>query len=106
MEQGPINSFLERIKVEGRSSPAGQHWAAFHALLSGCSQPTPAGKPPPPLILAAAGESGDSKHRRLGEQLRWAEANGVLTDALQFLNDLKPDQWNSGSAESWNRSLY
>jgi very-short-patch-repair endonuclease len=101
-----ITSFLEKIKSEGRSSPAGQHWMAFHELLCRHATRIGAGRPPVPFILAASGESDSSKHKRLGEQLRWAQANGTLTEALEFLRGLRSDQWNRGIAENWNRSSY
>jgi len=106
MDDALINSFLERIKSEGRSSPAGQHWLAFHELLCQRSAKAGAGRPPVPLILAASGESNSSKHQRLEEQLRWAHANGVLAEAIEFLNGLPPEQWNLGTAENWHRSSY
>lgn len=106
MDKGQVDSFLERLKSNGYSSPAGQHWAAFYDLLAQHAQRTGVSRPFAPLILAASGESDSSKHYRLAEQLRWAEANGVLADALRFLTALQPNQWNQGSAESWHRSSY
>jgi len=106
MRESLINNFLERIKTEGRSSPAGQHWATFHDLLCSHARRVGAKRPPVPLILAALGAADRSKHQRLAEQLRWAQANGVLTEALQFLGNLPPDQWNQGTAENWHRSAY
>lgn len=101
-----IDDFLERIKTEERSSPEGQHWLAFHDLLCRHARRVGAERPPVPLILAASGESDNSKHRRLAEQLRWAQANGFLSEALGFLSDLQPNQWNLGTAENWYRSSY
>ena len=106
MDDALMNEFLERIKAEGRSSPAGQHWMAFHDLLCHHARAVGANRPPMPLILAASGEADNTKHQRLAEQLRWAQANGALTEALQFLNELPPDRWNQGTAESWYRSSY
>jgi len=106
MDDALIDDFLERIKTEGRSSPAGMHWMAFYELLCSHAGAVGANRPPMPLILAASGEADSTKHRRLGEQLRWAQANGALTEALQFLSDLAPDRWNRGTAENWYRSAY
>ena len=106
MDETLIDDFLERIKTEGRSSPAGMHWMAFHELLSHHAGQAGTERPPMPLILAASGEADSTKHRRLGEQLHWALEHGVLVEALQFLNALQPDQWNWGTAESWHRSSY
>ena len=106
MDEALIGKFLERIKTEGRSSPAGQHWAAFHDLLCRHAHRVGAERPPVPLILAASGVASSSKHQRLSAQLHWAQVNGVLTEALQFLADLQPDQWNMGAAENWHCSDY
>jgi hypothetical protein len=106
MDDASIDNFLGRIKAEDRSSPAGQHWAAFHELLCSHARRLDVRRPPMPLILAASGESDSSKYRRLAEQLHWAQANGVLAEALRFLTDLAPDQWNEGSTENWHRTFY
>lgn len=106
MEEELINEFLERIKAEGRSSPAGQHWLAFHELLCNHARAFGSNRPPVPLILAASGEANSTKHERLAEQLRWAQSNGALREALQFLTELSPDRWNRGTAEDWYRSSY
>ncbi len=106
MDDQAITDFLEQIRAEGRSSPAGQHWMAFHEMLCRQAVRTGAGRPPVPFILAASGESDSSKLRRLGEQLRWAQDNGTLEEALEFLRGLRPDQWNSGTAENLHRSSY
>lgn len=106
MDEQSITSLLEQIKAEGRSSPAGQHWMAFHEVLRRHAARIGVSPPPVPFILAASGESDSSKHKRLEEQLRWAHANGALTEALEFLRGLRPDQWNSGTAENWHRSSY
>jgi hypothetical protein len=106
MDNALIDEFLDRIKAEGCSSPAGMHWMAFYELLSGHAGRVGAGRPPMPLILAASGEADSTKHRRLGDQLRWALEHGVLAEALQFLNALCPDEWNRRTAENWHRSYY
>src|SRR6266702_1005740 len=105
-EEHLISTFLEQIKSEGRSTPAGQHWNVFHELLCRHAARIGVGRPPVPFILAASGESDSSKHRRLGEQLRWAQVNGSLKEALEFLRGLRPDQWNRGTVENWDRSSY
>jgi hypothetical protein len=104
MDGEPISDLLERLRNEGRSSPSGRHWAAFHDLLCRHARAAGVPRPPMPLILAASGESDNSKHQRLGDQLRWAEAHGVLPEALRLLANLQPDQWNEGNTENWYRS--
>jgi hypothetical protein len=106
MQDVRINALLERAKAEGRSSPSGLSWAQFHELLCSHMRSAEGMKPPMPLILAASGESNSVKHQRLAEQLHWAQANGCLAESLQFLNDLEPEQWNQGRAESWSQSNY
>ena len=106
MDERLVNRFLERIRTEGRSSPTGQQWAAFHDLLCRHALRVGVERPPVPLILAASGEASSSKHQRLSAQLHWAQVNGVLTEALQFLADLQQDQWNHCAAQNWHRSDY
>lgn len=101
-----VKEFLDRIRQEGRSSPAGMYWDDFYNLLRRRAEAVGVAKPPVPLILAAAGESDSSKHRRLADQLAWAEANGVLPEALTFLAALSAEKWNHSSAEDWDRSSY
>jgi hypothetical protein len=105
-DEPQIEEFLLRIKSEFRSSPAGIYWNDFYKILCRRAPTSGMGKPPVPLILAASDESNSAKHYRLGEQLRWAQANGVLEQAFQFLGSLKPDQWNHCTPEKWNESSY
>jgi len=100
-----IEASLEALKEQGRSSPAGLHWQRFHKLLL-AHRLQGQGEPPVPFILAAAGESDASKHRRLGDQLRWAEQNGCLAEALRFLAQLRPEDWNVGSLAAWHQDNY
>ena len=106
MDEPTIEQFLSRIRAEGRSSPAGQYWAAFHKLLSSRVGRTGGRRPPMPLILAASGESNAAKHARLAEQLQWAHANGGLAEAMEFLETLEADKWNEGGAETWHQESY
>lgn len=96
---------LSVLRNQGHSSPSGGEWEAFHAFLRDKTRPGQ-GPPPVPLILAAAGESNASKHRRLGEQLEWALKNGCLSDALAFLGAIPISDWNSDSPETWHRESY
>jgi len=100
-----IESFLEKIKKQGRSSPAGMCWNDFFIFLKKFKQPDDT-DPPVPLILAASGESDASKHFRLSNQLYWAFDHGCLDEALAFIKNLNPDKWNLGSIEEWNNSSY
>jgi hypothetical protein len=101
-----IDEFLKTIKSDGRSSPAGRHWDDFHKLLCQLAAQGKTARPPLPLILAASGESDGTKHERLGEQLKWAKANGLLAAALEFLQKLDSSNWNHGTAKDWDQSSY
>jgi hypothetical protein len=81
-----IDQFLSDLKAGGRSSPAGDYWQRFYKLLQ-TKIKAGHGNPPVPMILAASGESDDSKHRRLASQLQWALENGCLEAALKYLQD-------------------
>jgi hypothetical protein len=100
-----IGAFLGALKEQGRSSPAGMHWQRFYEFLL-AKRRQDQGKPPVPLILAASGESDASKHRRLGDQLHWAEANGCLNEALRCLTDMPAEDWNTCPLAQWNQDSY
>jgi len=100
-----IEVFLGSLKEQGRSSPAGMHWQRFYEFLQ-AKRRQDQGKPPVPLILAASGESDASKHRRLGDQLHWAEANGCLNEALRCLTDMPSEDWNTYPLAQWNQDSY
>ncbi len=100
-----IEQFLNTVKVDGRSSPAGMHWHMFYDFLQAKAQMSQA-KPPVPLILAASGESDGSKHRRLASQLEWALENNCLDDAIRYLEAMPEDQWNIGTLEQWEQDHY
>ena len=63
-------------------------------------------KLPVPLILAASGESDRSKHQRLSDQLDWAIANGCFDEAIEFLENLDENKWNSDPAKAGEREFY
>jgi hypothetical protein len=103
MTETRIISFLDTLKSEGKSSPS--DWDRFYQFLAAKKMPNQ--KPPPvPFILAASGESDASKHRRLGDQLRWAAANNCLDDAIRYLEQVPIEQWNSSQAKDWERDSY
>ena len=100
-----INQFLSDLKAGGRSSPAGDYWQRFYKLLQAKTK-AGHGNPPVPMILAASGESDDSKHRRLSSQLQWALENGCLDDALDYLQGVPAEHWNSSTSERWDEDSY
>ncbi|HOO50073.1 MAG TPA: hypothetical protein PLK94_02175, partial [Alphaproteobacteria bacterium] len=96
-----IEFFLNEIKGEGKSSPAGMYWNDFFLFLKkhkSHNEPDP----PVPLILAASGESDASKHFRLSEQLYWAADHNCLDEAIKFLKNISSEKWNKGALEDWN----
>ena len=105
MNDAEIANYLENLRREGRSSPIGKEWDAFGRHLKERG-PQDAPRIPPPLILAASGESNESKHQRLREQLQWAATYGLLEEAFVFLQGLRTDEWNHGRQDSWDQSSY
>jgi len=105
-EDTQIAEFLQTIKSQGHSSPAGRYWDDFYKLLCQLAAQSNSTLPPIPLILAASGESDEAKHGRLREQLRWAKANGHLVAALALLQKLDSSNWNHGIAKDWDQSSY
>lgn len=100
-----IEAFLATLKAERRSSPNGMYWNEFYQFLKAkkmAGQPDP----PVPLILAAAGESNARKHERLSEQLRWASENGLLDNAIQYLQDIPIQNWSVASPSAWEATNY
>ncbi|SRR6266436_8606681 len=104
-EERKRQAFLDRIKHEGRSSPDGQYWAKFTELLYQYRKDK-SDRPPVPLILAASGESDQSKHERLAEQLDWAILHGCFEEAIAFLDNLPEQHWNKSSSENWTTSFF
>ena len=100
-----IKQFLDLLKCNGRSSPAGKNWAEFHAFL-GKHKSGKSGAPSIPLILAAVGESDAAKHERLRAQLTWAAAQGVLSAAIAWLENLPAQDWNISSPAQWGKTSY
>jgi hypothetical protein len=100
-----IDRFLSAIQAEGRSSPTGIHWHEFYAFLQTKTSPGK-NKPPPPLILAASGESDRTKHGRLRSQLEWASDNDCVDQAIRYLKELSGDRWNRGPLEGWDKDSY
>ena len=100
-----IKQFLDLLKYNGRSSPAGRNWAEFHAFL-GTHKSGKSGAPPMPLILAAVGESDMTKHGRLRGQLTWAAEQGVLSAAIAWLENRPVQDWNISSSAQWGKTSH
>jgi hypothetical protein len=98
-------AWLERTKAANRSSPVGYVWHEFWQWLARAA-PRGAGKPPKPFILGASGESAANKFHRLGEQLRWALDQGMLAEAITWLDGCPSDKWETHDQRRWNESCY
>ena len=61
--------FLEAIRTEKRSAPAGKHWDSFYKHLLHIAKIDPQSKLLNPLILGGDIASDAAKHMRLSEQL-------------------------------------
>ena len=100
-----IDDFLKAIRAEGRSSPAGTYWHEFYEFLQTRAKPGQT-RPKRPLILAASGESNRTKHDRLRVQLEWANEAGRLEEAIEYLQRIPVDHWNSGNRECWDEDSH
>lgn len=100
-----IQSYLDAIKRDGKSSPSGIHWNDFFIFLKKIKKPKEHA-PLAPLILGASVESDATKHERLKTQLQWALEHDCLDKALEFLKNLNTDQWNTCSKEGWDKDSY
>jgi len=98
-----IRAYLEALRTDGKSNP--RNWDRFDKFLQSKRLPG-ADRPPVPLILAASSEAPATKHWRLGEELIWAQANGCLSEALDYLKRLPDDEWETSSPERWHRDGY
>lgn len=100
-----IETFLKQLRKEGRSSPAGMYWNDFYTFLKKFKQSSEP-DPPVPLILAASCESDASKYSRLKKQLQLALDHNCLNEAIEFLNNISLENWNSGPLEKWDKTYY
>ena len=94
--------FLDSIRSDNRSCPTGVHWEIFRKLLVRSAKTDARYKLPNPLILGDDITSYADKHRRLSEQLDWAEAHGCLDEALTFLARLPLDAWSTSDGSDWD----
>jgi hypothetical protein len=97
-----IEAYLERLRRNGYSAPAGTYWADLFRILRS-HQKAGELEPRNPLILGGAIASHKTKHARFREHLMWAYDNGCLDVVMQYLSDLEPDAWNRAQDdEDWN----
>ena len=78
----------------GRVCPQPSEWNDFFNVLGGKRDQAGRWQPSPPLILAAWWDTPEwMKRERLREQLQWAETNGRLQAAYEFLAGLSEGDW-------------
>lgn len=86
---------IELCTANQRVCPEPIAWNDLYKLLARHVNRPGAGRPPPPLILAAWWEADDAfKAERVKEQLEWAAAHGAIEAVLAMLRSLSEDQWH------------
>ena len=94
----PKHDLMTYVTGEGRVAP--RDWHGFYGhlrrLQSGRGEP-----PPVPLILAAAYEPDNVKHRRLLDQIEWAAAHGCFKEVDSWLRALSHGDWQYDESRRW-----
>ena len=94
--------FLEEIKSRGLSSPAGIHWDRLRRTILKYATNQDGEKLKNSLIMGGSIASHAIKHKRLSEQLDWAERHGCLRETLEYLRLLSEDKWNKSTGNDWD----
>jgi hypothetical protein len=83
---------LRGIKDDGIVCPVPITWNKFFEII--VEKKDRAEWPPLPMVLTGWYLAGkDEKHQRFCEHIQWAEDNGVIEIALNFINKIKLDNW-------------
>jgi hypothetical protein len=94
MTDTSLDDIINYCKQNDRVCPQPQLWNTLWQKLKNKKQIGAGWQPALPLILAAWWEaSGLSKQLRLIEHLKWAEANGQLQGIVDYLKELKEEDW-------------
>lgn len=72
--------------------PYAPQWVKFEEQLSKMSN----GKLPQLLILGYWFDTSDEEKRKCVQQIDWADERGLLDFAIEYLTQLKPNQWHIG----------
>ena len=96
-----IQAYLDEIKTQGRSAPAGIHWDKLCKLVRRCSKVDDDEELYNPLILGGHVASHSEKHQRLAHHLKWAERHHCLEEALAYLKVLPDEHWNRSMGDDW-----
>ena len=90
-----LENLVDYASRDGRVCPQPQPWNRLWELLPDRQRRGVSWEPPPPLILAAWGETTDAdKRHRFHYHLQWAAAHGALHTVHDFLTSLDPGDWH------------
>jgi len=90
-----LEEVMAVARRNNRACPLPGPWAAFHKLLPARAAQGRALPPPPPVDGPAwTATSAMQKRLRLRDQIEWAEREGALQAAHDFLAALAEDQWH------------
>lgn len=83
---------LKRLENEGIVCPDPIIWNDFYELI--VREKDKSERPALPMVLTGWWVSGkDEKHQRFCEHIQWAEDNGVIENAYDFINQVELDDW-------------
>jgi hypothetical protein len=90
-----LEQAMSMARRNNRACPLPAHWAAFFKLLPPRVAEGRAFAPPAPVDGPAwAATSAMQKRLRLRDQIEWAERQGALQVAHDFLAALPEEQWH------------
>ena len=95
------DAFLLAIKQKGKSSPSAKYWDQLCKLLQKHERSPETDRLKNPLILGGSIASDAHKHERLGEQLDWTIRHECFDEAMELLEKLPEDAWNTCPLNEW-----
>ncbi|MDD5090015.1 MAG: hypothetical protein PHQ23_03780 [Candidatus Wallbacteria bacterium] len=91
-----VDEFLKELEDKKLICPQPDKWNELYELLPDKHRKGNGWIPPLPLILNGWWYSNDQeKKMRLREHLEYAEKKGVLNEVIDFLSNLRPEDWKS-----------
>lgn len=89
-----MKRLIEVINKNNRICPQPLNWNELHGLLPNTKRVGVGYEPPIPLILGAWHNTSDEKKKeRLLVHIKWAEENGCSGEIMDFLQNLKEEEW-------------